>query len=64
MFLLPIRILRREYFFTKGFGKQMCRKALSHHVAEMASLSAAKSLPELRARLFTPCDVLFPALVH
>lgn len=63
-FLLLIRILCREYFFTKVFGKWTWHTALSQQVAEKASVSAAKSLPKLAARLFAPCDALFLALVH
>lgn len=63
-FLLLIRIPCRQYFFTKVFGKWTWHRALSQQVAENASVSAAKSLPELVARLFAPCDVLLLALVH
>lgn len=56
-------ILRRECFFPKGFAKWMHHKLLSQQGAEMASLLAAKHLPQLTARLFTPCGVPFPAQV-
>lgn len=42
----------------------MCHKAATWQVAEEASVSAALSLPELTDRLFTPWDVLLPAVVH
>lgn len=54
----------REYFFTTGFGKWKCHEVLSWQVGVVGSLSAAKSLPEHWARLFAPCYVLFPAMLH